>query len=802
MASYEYDDYRVTLTARADGAYDASAVGADGVVHTGELRLPFDDAELEREVLGVAAIVTRSAPRPAAIATRDIGGDGPPEFDPAELGGALAEALLAGDVATGYDGAFRRATAAGRGLRLTLSLGAAPRLLSVPWELLYRRPTFLANQRKTPLVRHLDVTGLPQAPAIQGTVQVLGVIASPSDCPPLDVAAERERVERAMATVVALGRVELTWLDSATPRRLREVLRDGNFHVLHYVGHGDFTAQGEGVLFLDGVDGGHTELDSDEMASLLGDQSSLRLVVLNSCDGARTTLTDPYAGVATTLVQLGVPAVVAMQFEISDAAAILFAEELYTNLIGRQAPIDAAVSEARKAIYIEQKTAEWATPVLFMGDVSAELFHFEIAAAPLPPPPPPGPPVQPVVGPSPTPPAAPPARRVADDVVTTTTRGVGRVIKLVAFVVLGLVVLLFGIAIVAGLIEGITSDDDDASSAATEPAGSTGATGGVGGPGTVPAAPPVEAADAVALTGPLPIDGSIDVAGGTASFPIDLAADQNVYISSESPCGPDIRYELDDPTGALVSDYARSVCDDIGPYTATTNGTHTLLVTGVGAATGDFSFVVTPVRPDRTADLAVGDTAVGNIDEPGAYDWYSLDLAAGDILYLDGRGACGADLRYELYSPSAELLLGYDRPVCQDGGRVVVTENGFHQLMVYGIERATGEYGILVAPVRADRDEVLVAGQTASGTIDVGAEDVFTIDLAIGDQVSIAPHTACGADLRYAVESPSSAKPLGYDFRTCDPGTFTVTEAGPHTLRVYGVETATGPYALTVTAGG
>ena len=66
----------------------------------------------------------------------------------------------------------------------------------------------------------------------------------------------------------------------------------------------------------------------------------LRLVVLNSCEGARTTLTDPYAGVATTLVQLGVPAVVAMQFEISDRAAIVFAEELYTNLIGRRDPIE------------------------------------------------------------------------------------------------------------------------------------------------------------------------------------------------------------------------------------------------------------------------------------------------------------------------------------------------------------------------------------------------------------------------------------------------------------------------------
>ncbi len=99
-------------------------------------------------------------------------------------------------------------------------------------------------------------------------------------------------------------------------------------------------------------------------------------MVLNSCEGARTTLTDPYAGVATTLVQLGVPAVVAMQFEISDRAAIVFAEELYTNLIGRRDPIDASVSEARKAIYSDVDRVEWATPVLFVRDPDVELFRF------------------------------------------------------------------------------------------------------------------------------------------------------------------------------------------------------------------------------------------------------------------------------------------------------------------------------------------------------------------------------------------------------------------------------------------
>ncbi len=101
--------------------------------------------------------------------------------------------------------------------------------------------------------------------------------------------------------------------------------------------------------------------------------------MLNACDGARTSLTDPFAGVATTLVQLGVPAVIAMQFAISDAAAILFAEELYTNLIGGRAPVDAAVSEARKAIFVEQGTMEWATPVLFLADTEVRAVRLRRA---------------------------------------------------------------------------------------------------------------------------------------------------------------------------------------------------------------------------------------------------------------------------------------------------------------------------------------------------------------------------------------------------------------------------------------
>ena len=94
-------------------------------------------------------------------------------------------------------------------------------------------------------------------------------------------------------------------------------------------------------------------------------RSTLRLAVLNACEGARSSVDDPFSGVATSLVRREIPAVVAMQLEITDRAAITFACELYAALADGYA-IDAALAEARKAIFADENEVEWATPVLFM----------------------------------------------------------------------------------------------------------------------------------------------------------------------------------------------------------------------------------------------------------------------------------------------------------------------------------------------------------------------------------------------------------------------------------------------------
>jgi hypothetical protein len=108
------------------------------------------------------------------------------------------------------------------------------------------------------------------------------------------------------------------------------------------------------------------------------DERTLRLAVLNACEGARTSRADPFAGAAQSLVQQGVPAVIAMQFEITDQAAVVFTHEFYAALADSY-PVDAALAEARKAIFAQGNDVEWGTPVLTMRAPDGRIFNVERA---------------------------------------------------------------------------------------------------------------------------------------------------------------------------------------------------------------------------------------------------------------------------------------------------------------------------------------------------------------------------------------------------------------------------------------
>jgi len=196
-------------------------------------------------------------------------------------------------------------------------------------------------------------------------MRVLGMVSSPKDYSHLNVEHEKTLLEQALDPLLKTGQVVVDWLDQATLPALQRALRERDYHIFHYIGHGGFDLRTEqGVLVLEDDRGQGFLASADRLGVLFHDHPSLRLVVLNACEEARNSPSDPFAGVATTLVRQGLPAVIAMQFEISDAAAITFATEFYAALaLGY--PVDQAVAEARKSIYMTNDV-EWGTPVVYL----------------------------------------------------------------------------------------------------------------------------------------------------------------------------------------------------------------------------------------------------------------------------------------------------------------------------------------------------------------------------------------------------------------------------------------------------
>ena len=268
------------------------------------------------------------------------------------FGGKLFLALTTGPVGEGFRVAQGVAQGGGRNLRVTLSMTEAPELAAIPWEFLYDDPSFLATSARTPVVRCLEVERPAQPYEMTLPLRILAVESLPKGAATLATGSERALLTAALKTVTDLGAVQCDWLPDATLTSLNRQLRSQDYHILHFIGHGGFDkANKEGALLFEDENGLADLVGGDRLAAIVGERQSLRLVVLNSCEGARSDVSDPFSGVAGRLIERDVPAVIGMQFEITDRAAILFAREFYTVLAegqrGRHRRVRGAAGDPR-----------------------------------------------------------------------------------------------------------------------------------------------------------------------------------------------------------------------------------------------------------------------------------------------------------------------------------------------------------------------------------------------------------------------------------------------------------------------
>ena len=370
MTTRRYLNFDLLLEHDGDGQYEARVTAAPvaGLPHV-QFRLPFDEKSLKillmeldpgrTDVRGVDGAVQQQAAK--------------------EFGGPLFDAIFTGKLADAWTRSLGKAAAekAG-GLRLRLRVADdAADLAGLPWELLYdaKGRAFPAQSEITPLVRFLDVENDVDPIQVTGPLRVLAIISSPTGLRRLEVEREWAHLETAMGAKVREGLVVLDRLPEPTVDALGEWLLDHDTHVIHFVGHGDFNpaGDGEGFIFFQDELGGADPVSAAVLGPFIHDHDALRMVVINACRTARVGRTDPYGGMAQGLVLQGATAVVAMQFPITDPAAVLFTGKFY-GALAAGLPVDQAVSYARKALHAKFRS-EWATPVLFMRSPDGDIFQ-------------------------------------------------------------------------------------------------------------------------------------------------------------------------------------------------------------------------------------------------------------------------------------------------------------------------------------------------------------------------------------------------------------------------------------------
>jgi type II secretory pathway pseudopilin PulG len=364
-----YLDFEVNI-ARTDEANYSVRVNSLGGRAEGRFVNPFtpERRAIIQQTLTMASLRTSARVRSSSVAEARTMKD---------IGQTLFEQAFRDQVREFYYRCLGQANEQGKGLRLRFVVD--PSLNTLPWEFLALPPQkdFLALDPKTPIVRYIELPTPASALKAELPLRLLVVIASPKDQVLLDTEAEKRRIAAALAPLEKEGLMRVSFIEGPdTWPRLIDTLRPNETHILHFIGHGTFDEQRqEGLLVMEAEDGHSRSVGSEELHILLQGRSRLRLVVLNSCLGTQTSESEPFASVAASMVRAGVPAVIAMQFEVSDRAAQIIAGTFYKSL-ALDFPVDAALTEARRQIFLlDRDSLEWATPVIYMQVPDGQLFN-------------------------------------------------------------------------------------------------------------------------------------------------------------------------------------------------------------------------------------------------------------------------------------------------------------------------------------------------------------------------------------------------------------------------------------------
>ncbi len=259
------------------------------------------------------------------------------------------------------------------GIRVRLRI-EPPKVAALPWEFLYspRADDYVATSTATPLLRYVELLQEIRQLTVRLPLRMLVAVPEGSG---LDSGTETANLLEALAGLEK--EVTTHFLEkNVTCTAISDALLEGEYHVFHFIGHGEFQNDAPFLLLNDGR-GGLEAVDHEQFAGLFRNHASMKLVLLNSCKGAEVSSVQPLTGMAAQLVKRGVPAVIAMQYAIGDDQAVLFSREFYRALFrgGDKGRVEMAISHARNCLlgrFPDDRVV--GTPVLYSRATRGVLF--------------------------------------------------------------------------------------------------------------------------------------------------------------------------------------------------------------------------------------------------------------------------------------------------------------------------------------------------------------------------------------------------------------------------------------------
>jgi CHAT domain-containing protein len=218
---------------------------------------------------------------------------------------------------------------------LVLCLRLAPeasKLEALPWETLFDGEEFLAAGAKTGLSRlPLDISIQNELPSLPPPFKMLAFMSSPLDLQDenrLQLEREQEILLQAVNAPAGQGKLQVDFEDEAKLPILENSL-ESSYQIFHYSGHGISPENGGGLLLEDSQGKKRPTSVTEFLQAFQKGEKDLRLAVISGCQTARTFHAAGFRDLARGLARRKIPAVIAMQFSISDSAGLLLKSSVW-----------------------------------------------------------------------------------------------------------------------------------------------------------------------------------------------------------------------------------------------------------------------------------------------------------------------------------------------------------------------------------------------------------------------------------------------------------------------------------------